>query len=169
MSCGLLVEGTPQSHGTNTAAVPLAIPGPSGSTGAGHGATYRQLVPISKKPGSTLNVKVVQATMRRQANGKLEFTSTGQAFIDVTDSTANVHYITNVVQKKWGAEFQLVTADGLQLEDSSGTQGVYHAVLFFPIIACGLHSACITFHLQVSSSGKWVAEKYLQSGEETSR
>ena len=52
--------------------------------------------------------------MKRQANGKFEFTSTGQAFIDVTDSTANVHYITNVVQKRWGADFQLVTADGLQ-------------------------------------------------------
>ena len=85
-------------------------------------------MPFSKKPGSILNVKVVQATMRRQANGKLEFTSTGQAFIDVTDSTANVHYITNIVQKKWGAEFQLVTADGLQLEDSSGTQGVYRTL-----------------------------------------
>jgi len=49
--------------------------------------------------------------------------STGQAFIDVTDSTANAHCITNVVQKRWGTDFQLVTADGLQLEDSSGTQG----------------------------------------------
>lgn len=61
--------------------------------------------------------------MKRQPNGKFEFTSTSQAFIDVTDSTANVHYITNVVQKRWGTDFQLVTADGLQLEDSSGTQG----------------------------------------------
>ena len=62
-------------------------------------------------------------TGTRQANGKFQFTSTSQAFIDATDSTANVHYITNVVQKRWGADFQLVTADGLQLEDSSGTQG----------------------------------------------
>lgn len=72
--------------------------------------------------------------MKRQANGKFEFTSTGQAFIDVTDSTANVHYITNVVQKRWGADFQLVTADGLQLEDSSGTQGTGHHLMYLPMI-----------------------------------
>lgn len=117
-----MVEGSPQSHGTPTVtnAVPLATPGPSGSSGTG--TSYRQLVPVSRK-ANTINVKVIQAAMKRQPNGKFEFTSTGQAFIDVTDSTANVHYITNVVQKRWGADFQLVTADGLQLEDSSGTQG----------------------------------------------
>ena len=95
MSGGLLVEGSPQSHGTPTPSVPLATPGPSGSTGA-QGTTCRQLVPISKK-GNTTNVKVIQATMRRQANDNFEFTSTRQTFIDVTDSTENVHYITNVV------------------------------------------------------------------------
>lgn len=121
MSC-LLVEGSPQNRGTFATPMPLATPGPSGSSGT----SYRQLVPVSKK-GNTINVKVIQATMKRQPNGKYEFSSTGQAFIDVTDSTANVNYITNVVQKRWGSDFQLVTADGLQLEDSSGTQGACHS------------------------------------------
>ena len=66
---------------------------------------------------------VIQATMRRLPNRKHKFTNKGQAFVDVTDSTANVDYINNVIQKRWGREYQIVTADGLPLEDSSGTQG----------------------------------------------
>ena len=94
---------------------PIATPGPSSSA-------VRQLVPVSRK-GNTINVKVTQATMKRLPNGKHEFTNTGQAFVDVTESTANVDYITNAIQRRWGSDYQLVTADGLQLEDSSGTQG----------------------------------------------
>ena len=34
-----------------------------------------------------------------------------------------LNYIRNAVQKRWGEEYTLVTADGLEIEDSSGTQG----------------------------------------------
>ena len=63
--------------------MPLAIPGPSGLLSTG--TSYRQLVSVSKKT-NTVNVKIIQATMKRQPNGKFEFTSTGQTFIGVTDS-----------------------------------------------------------------------------------
>ena len=71
----------------------------------------------------SLSVKIIQASMRRLAGGKVEFGHIGQTFLDVTEATANVHYIGNAVQRKWGNEYILVTADGLQIEDSSGTQG----------------------------------------------
>ena len=119
-SSGVVVEGSPLNRGVPTTSVPIATPGLSGV-----GTTYRPLVPVFKKGPSTINVKVIQATMKHLPNGKVEFSSIGQTFIDVTDSTANVHYITDVVQKKWGSEYVLVTADGLKLEDSSGTQGTY--------------------------------------------
>ena len=61
--------------------------------------------------------------MKRLANGKCEFANHGQTFVDVTESTSNVNYIRNAVQKRWGEEYTLVTADGLEIEDSSGTQG----------------------------------------------
>ena len=54
------------------------------------------------------------------ANGKCEFANHGQTFVDVT---SNVNYIRNAVQKRWGEEYTLVTADRLEIEDSSGTQG----------------------------------------------
>ena len=70
-----------------------------------------------------MNVKVVQAHVSKSATGKLEFHRLGQAFIDVNESTANVFHITDVIQNKWGDDYVLVTGDGLQVEDSSGTQG----------------------------------------------
>ena len=61
--------------------------------------------------------------MRRLASGKVEFAHIGQTFMDVTESSANVHYIGNAIQRKWGNDYILVTGDGLQIEDSCGTQG----------------------------------------------
>ena len=63
--------------------------------------------------------------MKQLANRKCEFTNHGQTFVDVTESTSNVNYVRNVVQKRWREEYTLVTADGLEIEDSSGTQGRY--------------------------------------------
>ena len=97
-------ENTTNSFYTESPSVPIATPGP-----------------FAKKGSNTINVKV--AAIKHLGKGKVEFSSRGQTYIDVTDSTANVHYITNAVQQKWGTGFQLVTADGLALEDSSGTQG----------------------------------------------
>ena len=54
----------------------------------------------------------------------MEFHHIGQFFVDITEATANVNYIVSVVQRKWGEDHTIVTADRLQLEDCSGTQGV---------------------------------------------
>ena len=46
----------------------------------------------------------------------------------MTEGTANIHYITSVVQQKFGSEYTVVTGDGLRIEDSSGTQGLLLSV-----------------------------------------
>lgn len=61
--------------------------------------------------------------MKRLPNGKAEFSAENQIFISVSEGNANVHFIQNVVQQKWGRSYVLVTSDGLSIEDSSGTQG----------------------------------------------
>ena len=116
-------ENTTNSFYTESPSVPIATPGSSGMSSGNNATPLRQIVPFAKKGSNTINVKVVKAAMKHLGKGKVEFSSRGQTYIDVTDSTANVHYITNAVQQKWGTGFQLVTADGLALEDSSGTQG----------------------------------------------
>lgn len=104
-----------------------AIPGTS------YGSVHVTTPPVAPQPhtlsasGSkkmqTLNVKVIQATMKCLSSGKCEFVHLGQTFVDVAESKANVNCIRDVVQKRWGCKYVFVTGDGLEIEDSSGTQG----------------------------------------------
>ena len=78
---------------------------------------------FSSRKSLSCSVKIVQASSRRLPNGKMEFSAHNQLYIDVIEATANLNYITLAVQRQWGPEYVIVTADGLKLEDSSGTQG----------------------------------------------
>ena len=89
----------------------------------------------TKKLSSSVNVKLVQAAMSRQPSGKPSFNRLGQTFVDVTEATANVTYIKLVIQQKWGHDYTLVTADGLELEDCAGTQGQNNAYNYSAIYA----------------------------------
>ena len=64
---------------------------------------------FSAKRSKLVNVKIVQASLSKSSSGKPEFHKMGQAFVDVTEATADVYYIPGVVQKKWGKEYVLVT------------------------------------------------------------
>ena len=113
---GLIVEGS-ELQGQQ--------PSTSGSTYVATPVAPRPLFTSGKKSHvPTVNVKVVQASMERLPSGKCEFSHMGQMCVDVTESTANVNYIRSVVQKRWGSDYSLVRADGLQIEDNSRTQGV---------------------------------------------
>ena len=73
----------------------------------------------------SVNVKVVQARMKKSQSGKAEFTCLNQMFVNVTESTASICcHISNVIQERWGYDHTLVTSDGLKVDDSAGTQGM---------------------------------------------
>ena len=76
-------------------------------------------------------MKIVQAEMvpSNDSNKKPSFNKLGQTFIDLTEATANIHYVTSVVQQKFGPVHVVVTGDGLKIEDSSGTQGDLHCMV----------------------------------------
>ena len=80
--------------------------------------------PVHCFKAQSTNVKIVQASVKRLSSGKMEFTAQNQTFVDVTETTANLHYVSSAIQRKWGPEYALVTSDGLKLDDSSGTQGM---------------------------------------------
>ena len=108
----------------------------SASTSNVHVATPVVAPRLTSLPGSstkkaqTMNVKVIQATIKRLPGGRCEFCHIGQTFVDIIESTANVHYIRSAVQKRWGSDHVLVTADGLEIEDCSGTQGIYIWIIY---------------------------------------
>ena len=124
----LVAMGTPVQVGSG---IPSANfhPNPKGSSSSSASSESQYLIPqqtqfIQSKKSSSTNVKIVQATLKRLSSGKVEFTAQNQTFIDVTEATANLHYVSTAMQRTWGVDYILVTADGLKLDDSSGTQGM---------------------------------------------
>ncbi len=73
---------------------------------------------------SRCNVKIVKAIMsRKDDHSKPSFFNERQEHVDITEATANVVYINSAIRSKFGDDYVVVTADGLKIEDSSGTQG----------------------------------------------
>lgn len=68
-------------------------------------------------------MRVIQADLSFDDSKKPTFTKIGQVFIDVTEATANVAYVTSVIHQTFGSNYVLVTGDGLKINDSAGTQG----------------------------------------------
>ena len=123
-------------EGPNLAAISnprLTVSSSAQSSGSGASASYnsnpappafKSVIPKQAVPkGSTASVKIVRAKMERSQTGKVEFFQEAQMHLDVTESTANVQYVLNEVQQRWGEEYVLVTIDGLELEDCEGTKG----------------------------------------------
>ena len=54
---------------------------------------------------------------------KPDFETIGQMYVDLTDSTANITHVRGKVQEQWGSEYTIVSTEGLEIEDSSATQG----------------------------------------------
>ena len=44
-------------------------------------------------------------------------------YLELNESSANVTLIKAAMQCKWGQDFTIVSNDGVELEDSSGTEG----------------------------------------------
>ena len=55
--------------------------------------------------------------MESSPSGKVEFTHEVQMHLDVSEPNANVIHITKEVQQQWGERYDIVTTDGLDLED----------------------------------------------------
>ena len=62
--------------------------------------------------------------MQQNGRRKPDFQTTGQTYIELTESTANVEHIMSVLSQRWGSGYTLVTNDGVPLEDSPATQGL---------------------------------------------
>lgn len=51
-------------------------------------------------------------------------------YIELTEATAYLDYIIEVIRKRWGTEYILVTSDGIKLEDSPATHGIEIVIMF---------------------------------------
>jgi hypothetical protein len=69
-----------------------------------------------------LLVKIVKATQKGSAS-KPEFTPIEVGYVEITANTANVSYVNQCIQDKWGDGYCVVSNDGLPVVDDRGTQG----------------------------------------------
>lgn len=59
--------------------------------------------------------------------GGTSFRELGQTYVNITEDTANVTYITSKVRDSCGDErLELFTSNGLKVNDTEGTRGKYH-------------------------------------------
>ena len=63
--------------------------------------------------------------MSKKGRGKPEFKATSQVYIELTEVTAHLDHILEVIRRRWGAEYNLVTNDGIEMEDSPATRGKF--------------------------------------------
>ena len=122
------VEGSPSAASAHqTSAVTLSAthtqPGSTTPSYSGFQSVTQQTSRKSSIGGFSL--KVIQARITHISNkGRPNFKMEGQTFIELCEKTANVGYVLTQVQREFGSEYAVVTADGLEVKDSSGTQGL---------------------------------------------
>ena len=123
----LAVEGAPLHQTSET--VPCATP----STSANNQPYYK---PIGSKKDTTFNVKVVKASMNKLPSGKAEFERLEQTHISLDDRTANINTVTSAVQSKWGANYIVVTGDGLGSMTVQAPKVTLHVHYFLQSPSC---------------------------------
>ena len=83
----------------------------------------RQVKSLGNKMYNGCTVKVVRARKEICSGGKIEFFPYEATYLDLKPSTANACYIQSEVQKIWGADYVIVSNDGLEIVDTSATRG----------------------------------------------
>jgi len=122
--CTLVVEGTTASgfarndssfvspQRPSTSSVAVAMPPPP---------LYKSI--MTPKKQASVTIRIFQARLRYKRN-KPEFTTVGQLYVEVTESTANINCICEAVRSQCGAEYTIVTAEGFEIMDSPATRGI---------------------------------------------
>lgn len=66
----------------------------------------------------------MQAHITEICNNRLNFQKLGQTFVEMSEAPANVLHVTAAAQRMFGEDYVVVTADGLEVKDGPGTQGL---------------------------------------------
>lgn len=72
-------------------------------------------------------IKILKArnlTVETKRSGKPGFvcTVTGQTYLELSNDTANVSYVSEAIRKLWGSDHTIVSSEGLEIEDCVATQ-----------------------------------------------
>ena len=134
--CTVEVEGTSQVQSAHPPSTTLSTTSQSPAAGSSY-SSFQSVVHQNRKSTGGFSLKVVQATITHiTGKGRPNFQMQGQSFIELCEKTANVGYILTQVQREFGLDHIVVTADGLEVKDSSGTQGIILSHSYLQIVIC---------------------------------
>ncbi|XP_065908512.1 uncharacterized protein [Dysidea avara] len=140
--CTLIVEGPTNTGRAMTSSIMASTArGLSSVPAAAHGSSQNSLgvsvaaqsaslppyfrsVTAAKKPVHLVKVVKAKMTASTKKGGKPDFTSTGQTYLPLTESTATVANVCDQVKRQWGTEYTVVSSDGLEIEDCVATQSL---------------------------------------------
>ena len=121
------LDGTGLQHRVSTLSTAPSVDSTAGgSSSSPLQPSYPGFTPVLSTQGRRglyrggFNLKVVQAKMTWQSAGHPDFLKLGQTFITLSESTANIHHVTTAVKAEFRHGYVLVTADGLEVRDSTG-------------------------------------------------
>ena len=90
-------------------------------------ATYRAPLFAGNTKKNKAIAKVILAEGNKTDKGGTSFRELGQAYVNITEDTANVTYITSKVRETCGDErLELFTSNDLKVNDTEGTRGKYY-------------------------------------------
>ena len=102
----------------------LPLPSASSSAADGHGPPmFCSVIAPRKVPASLIKIMKVNMTAAKKPGGKPEFQCTGQMYIELTDTTANVGQVCEAVRRQWGFVYMVVSVEGLEIDDTLAMQG----------------------------------------------
>lgn len=141
----MIVEGPPatgflqRAQGTRRqSVVPSVVPSSGSSVRVASvllpPPIYRSVTAPKKAP--VVTVKVVKANMKLSKKGSAgnpEFDSLSQMYVDLTEITANITHVTEIVRNQWGTEYTVVSAEGIEIADSTATQGELRSYNFMQL------------------------------------
>ena len=77
---------------------------------------------VARRPSPSFTITLVQANITRIGR-RVEFHTTDQTFVTLTESNAHTDFLVTVARQKWGSDHAIVTKDGLKIDNSPATQG----------------------------------------------
>lgn len=80
--------------------------------------TAKKAIPVAQ------TLKIVVANITQFDGDKPLFEKRDQVFVSITETSANQPSILAAVQEQLGNDFVIVSADGFEVKESSGTQGM---------------------------------------------
>lgn len=82
---------------------------------------------LGHKSGARYNLKIIKARLD-MVGKKPSFDKGEVTYVEIKESTATVAHIASEIRGVWGQEYCIVTSDGMEVRDSSGTRGKHYLI-----------------------------------------